>query len=107
MASSNKKYPIWTSNKGNRVENNTINMTNSNFSMSSFSFIGDNVIRNNIFNLNNSNFKQTSYGFACKNISDNNKFHLKNSTIEQNCVIMFKNGFGKKPFVTTIKRTIK
>ena len=81
-SNSNKKYQIWTSNKGNRVENNTINM-------------------------NNSQFKQTSYGFACRNIVTGNKFHLKDSTIEQNCVIIFKNGFGKKPFVTTIKRTIK
>ena len=31
-----EKQQIWTSNKGNRVENNTINMTNSNFNMSSF-----------------------------------------------------------------------
>ena len=106
MTQSNKKYQIWTSNKGNRVENNTINMNNSNFSMSSFNFIGDNVLRNNIFNMDNSTFRQNSYGFSCKNIADN-KFHLKNSKIEQSCVIIFKNGFGKKPFATTIKRTIK
>ena len=102
-----KKYPIWTANKGNRIENSTINMNNSNLSMSSFNIKGDNVIKNNVIDMINSKINQTSYGFSCRNINAGNKFELKNSVIEQNCVIIFKNGFGKRPFRTSFKKTIR
>lgn len=78
MAKSEKRYPIW-SNNGNRVENNTINLNNSNFSMNSFAISGDNIIRNNVINMINSKLQQNSYGFNCRNLMDNNKLRLKNS----------------------------
>ncbi len=98
-----KKYPIW----GNRLENNTIQMNNSNFSMNSFGVNNENIIRNNIFDLVNSTVKQNGYGFSCKNLMENNKFKLKNSQIEQSCVIIIKEKGFKKPQVKVFKRVVK
>lgn len=99
----NKKYPLW----GNYLENNTIQMNNSNFSMNNFALRGENVIRNNLFDLVNSTIKQNSYGFSCSNLMNNNKFHLKNSQIEQSCVIIIKEKGFKKPQVKVFKRMVK
>lgn len=98
-----KKYPIW----GNRLENNTIQMNNSEFTMNSIGATSDNLIRNNIFDLINSSIKQSSYGFSCKNLMENNKFKLRGSTIEQSCVIIMKERGMKKPQIRTIKRIIR
>lgn len=106
MANEEKRYPIW-SNNGNSVENNTINMNNSNFTMNSFALKGDNVIRNNVINMINSHLKQNSYGFSCRNIMDNNKLKLNNSTIEQSCVIIVKDKGMKRPHIRVTKRVIK
>lgn len=107
MANQEKRYPIWNSNKGNHVENNTINMNNSTFTMNSFNIKGDNVIKNNIINMANSVLRQNSYGFACHNIMDNNKVNMKNSSIEQNCVMIVKDKGMFRPHLRVTKRIIR
>jgi hypothetical protein len=102
-----KRYPIWSNTNGNRVENNTINMNNSNFTMNSFSFKGDNIIRNNVIDMINSHLKQNSFGFSCRNLMDNNSIKLENSTIEQSCVIIVKDRGMKRPHIRVTKRVMR